>query len=255
MKRIFALTLAVCMAVLPSVAQCDVVTFRADQWYPYTGDPASDEYPGYVVEIARMSLDGTSHKSDYDTMSWSRAITNVRLGLKDCVLAVSREEAPGFVRTENPIGAYRLAIWTMSDRNFRFARPKDLDDMSIAAQNGWMFSEEMESYLVNRRDVVGYDADKINDAIRRLQTREIDVMIESEAVVRALSHRNGIDSYFSISGYASERHDLYIACSSKHFDRSKEIVRLIDAKLLEMRASGALDTLLAKYGLADWGAK
>ena len=36
----------------PVVSLADTVTLRADEWYPYNGDPDA-ERPGYMIELAQ----------------------------------------------------------------------------------------------------------------------------------------------------------------------------------------------------------
>jgi len=93
MKRlIYAVSVLIALSG-NAAADADVVTLRADEWCPYNCAPGSHQ-PGFAIEIAQRAFEPIGATVDYQTMTWSRALVEVRRGVYDGAVAATKFEAP-----------------------------------------------------------------------------------------------------------------------------------------------------------------
>ena len=81
-----ALTISIMLQFLLFVAtlystttNADEITLAADLWCPYNCQP-KEENPGFLIEIAKYSLEKQGHTVKYHLVPWQRAIRMVRKG-------------------------------------------------------------------------------------------------------------------------------------------------------------------------------
>jgi len=84
-------------------AVSDVISIRADEWFPFNGTPGS-ETPGYMIEIADRIFTEAGHTLDYQLMNWKRSISEVEKGNYDCIVGAIKKNAPNFVFPTESMG-------------------------------------------------------------------------------------------------------------------------------------------------------
>lgn len=94
----------------------------------------------------------------------------------------------------------------------------------------------------------------LKQCIDRLQKGEIDTFIEDASVYANYCGTKGcgfLDKIIMPAGGCGERDLLYIAFSPAN-PKSKQYAAALSAELVELRKSGALQKILAKYYVKDW---
>lgn len=248
MKKAFLL----CVGLISNTAIADTVTIRADYWYPMNGTPG-DALPGFMIEIAQLTLAKAGHTVDYAIMPWERAIYSAQKGQIDCVVGAYKGDAPDLLFPENSQGVDTVAAYVKKGSAWRFTTIEALKSIRLGAISGYGYGDNIDAYIeknpANVQLTVGETA--LDQNIKKLTADRIDVLIESPAVFSAKLKALNLQDKFEQAGTLSDIENLYLACSPLK-ESSKTYVKLFSEGTEALRQSGELAKILDKYGLKDW---
>ena len=235
-------------------ALADPVRLRADYWCPYNCDPG-EEYPGYMIEIARRAMERLGLETDYQLMPWDRAMSEVRDGRIDGAVGATALEADGLVLSD-PLGLDTDCFFVTPQSDWRFKGIDSLTGVLLGAVSGYTHDEgPIDAYIVTHdrphgrvTTTTGDDASSRN--IRLLLVGRVDVILDSKAVVAMEAARQGQAKNIVMAG-CLEALPLHIAFSPKYPDSAK-LVGALREEVAELRRSGRLAEILGHYGLEDW---
>lgn len=256
MKRIVGLLVLMGLAACASAGE-PVIRLRADSWAPYNGDGASDR-PGYAIEIAKAVFGKAGYTVDYtcEGWSWSRAIEECRRGAVEGIVCATRREIPDFIFPSESVGLDHNVFYVRKGSAWRYAGPDSLATVCLGAISDYGYGETVAVYVdAHKADeariqlVEGEDALALNAG--KLLEGRIDVLVENAAVFAAYVADANLADKFEAAGETPEREDLYIAFSPAHPD-SATYADILTKGIAELRASGELARILARYGVADW---
>lgn len=238
--------------LLAGSALADTVTIRADYWYPMNGTPGN-ALPGFMIEIAQYGLTKGGHKVDYALVPWERALHMVRKGEIDCVVGAYKSDAPDLVFPENSQAVDTVAAYVKKGSAWRYTTLDDLKKIKLGAISGYGYGDDITAYIEkNPQQVqltVGDNA--LEQNIKKLAAGRIDALIESPSVFNAKLKDLHMEDQFEQAGTLSDIVDVYVACSPAK-ESTKTYAKLISDGTEELRQSGELAKILAKYGLKDW---
>ena len=240
----------------PTALMADTVTIRADEWYPYNGDPDSD-HPGYMIELANTIWGEAGYNVDYRLMPWERALEATRYGNIDCVVGVTPDEAPDFVFPEEPQGSSAPHMYVEKESVWNYQGIESLKDVRLGVIGGYAYDMgELDAYIMEQelssgRVQVMKGNNALEQNIRKLLSKRIDALAESPSVMVTKLAEMGLTDQIRDAGEIGEPVLIYIGCTPTN-PRSYELGRLLSAGIREMRSNGALSTLLGRYGLSDW---
>jgi polar amino acid transport system substrate-binding protein len=237
-----------------SVLHAATITIRSDDWYPYNGDPMSEQ-PGYMIEAARVIAERNGHQIDYAQLSWEQALEATRAGSIDCVVGAYVGDAPDFEFPETSWGRSADTFFVMSDNPWRFNAVADLATQRLARIAGYEYSAEVEAYFATAAPeaivMIDNTRNGLSKALMLLVTRRADVVVEDENVARAKIGAMGLQSRIVEAGAAPSRNDIYIACTPAR-PEGEAYAKMFSDGMAELRRSGELTRILARYGLRDW---
>lgn len=252
-----ALTLAA--TTLPALSE-PVVTIRADQWAPFSGEPDSDR-PGIMIDIAKKVFERKGVKVDYKLMPWSRVLKEVGEGVYDGAAGASLDDAPDFLYTKEPQGMWTVAcIVRGDDTTFSFKDLKGLDKLQLGAMLGYVYGktasgEDIDKYIESHKgkNVQQLSGDfPLKTAIEMLQRGRLNVVLETpEVFFDAVDTLKLPRSQFKIGAEVRPRSPVYIGFSPKK-EGAKEYVKMLDEGMTWLKESGELSKILAKYQVQDW---
>lgn len=234
-------------------AIADTITVRADRWCPYicVTDPAE---PGYLVEVAREALAKGGHELDFAEINWVRSIEETRAGKWDAVIGAYQADAPDFVYPAEPLGTSADGFAVRKGVTFRYQGPRSLDGLVLGKTRGLEFPGELGEYInANRADhakvqeTSGVDA--LAQNLRKLAAGRVDVVLDNEAVLRWTIRSLGVEGQLEIADRL-EAEGVYMAFSPAR-DGSRSYATLLATGVAELRASGRMGEILARYGLRD----
>jgi polar amino acid transport system substrate-binding protein len=247
----------------PAPLRAETVLLVTNEWCPYNCKPNSEK-PGYMIEIAQRAFAMSRIHVRYITLPWSEAVKEVRQGKYHGLVGATKEEAKGFVFTPEHMGISVDRFYVRSDSVWRFLGMDSLRYASLGIIQGYNYGDELDDYImrhvsnINRIQVArGSKAVKKN--LNKLLLGRISTMIEDQYVMEyMLMEENAVEKVKeagSLGNFVDPQKDLvYIAFSPKHRDGPR-YASILARGVRELRASGELHNILAKYGLETWPTK
>ncbi|WDE01367.1 substrate-binding periplasmic protein [Thalassomonas actiniarum] len=246
--------LVILLILLSSPGYGDVVTIRADEWYPVNGRPGAAN-PGYMIEIAKKILVENGHSLDYQTLPWRGSLKMVRKGRYDCVVGADHNDAPDFVFTQEPWGFIKPVFYIKKESAWRYRGIDSLRNIRLGVIGDYAYTQVLEDYIARNKDTDKVQIVFANKALRqnigKLMSGRLDVIIEYDIVMDAKLRELGHDKDIISVGSVTDGQPLYIACSPNKAN-AREYIRLFAEGFSKMRTNGELAGILQKYGLKDW---
>lgn len=249
-KVVMSLFLAVTVA---ASASADEIVIGADIWPPFNGEPGSAA-PGYMVEVAQKVFGAKGHTIVYKEIPWSRAIKNCRAGKIAGVFGAGVGDAEDFVFPKESLGILENHFFTLKNSTWKYDGIESLKKVKVGIIKDYEYGEEMDKYFAETKgkmvQFVGGDS-PLESNIKKLKAGRIDVVIEGKPVFEYTAKEMGMVDLFKTVGGDNDPDPIYIAFSPKN-PKSKEYAAILSAGIVELRKSGELSKILAKYGQKDW---
>lgn len=234
-------------------AQSDVLTIRADAWYPMNGDPHAPN-PGYMIDLAKVILEPEGIEVEYQISPWKRAVYVALSGNIDCIVGATTEEAKGLLLPKQSWGIAISGIYIHSDDHWRVTDLEDLLNRKTGLVTGYEYGGKLDKFFEKNKGrafqfVSGQDPLKLN--LSKLLANKIDGILETTSVMDAYIKANDLQGKVINGGEIGPRLPRYIACTEK-YARTRKAIQLFNTALPRMRANGELANILGAYGLSDW---
>jgi len=242
--------------LLPSTPFADTILLKSDLWCPYNCAPDA-RLPGYAVEITKRILEKAGHTLTYENTPWSRALKLVKDGDSSAIIGVTRNEAPELIFPEQEIGISVIHFFKRKGTPWRYSGIASLKDVNVGIMADYEYGAELDAYFekhkgTHRVQVIRSKRPLVLN-IKKLLGGRIDVIPEDKAVFIETAHSMGVLDSIEDAGVdpitskaTFDESLVYIAFSPKN-PKSKEYARLISEGIEQLRASGELGTILAKY--------
>ena len=253
-RRLLTRALGTLLFVLNTSYADNVVTIRADQWFPMNGDPKADK-PGYMIELAQAILTPHGYTVDYQLLPWKRSIRHVIQGKADCVVGAYRDENRQLIFPEEPWGIDRIDFYVTKDSGWRFTGQESLQGITIGIIGGYSYGETLNQLIKDPRNKDQFQIVSTGNAlelnIRNLERGRITTTVESVYVMDAKLRELGLQNKIISAGTLAPGEPMYIACSPERAT-TQQYLRWFDEGTRRLRRSGELQTLMSRYGLSDW---
>lgn len=241
--------------LIVGAAMADTISIRADLWCPYNCAP-SDKKVGYAMEVVKTILEKAGHQVDYQTLPWDQSIARTRSGDFVAIIGAAKEDAPDFVFPSEPIGLSSTSYATLAEKGLEVKAITDLGGKLLGVIQSYSYNPALDDYIAkNKGDphkiVFASGDDALENNLERLQAGKADVVADDTNVLFYKTNKMGISEKLKIDKSVDKLSEIYIAFSPKN-PKAKDYAALIDKGVADMRASGALKTVLRKYGLSDW---
>lgn len=242
--------------VEPPVAEASpVIVLAADQWCPINCIPDSDR-PGFMIEIAQEIFSEAGYRVDYQLMPWSRAIVSGREGNVDGIVGAYVGDAPDFIFPEEEQGRIApSALFTLAASDWTYTGPESLEAIQLGTILDYDYGKEINRYVAahaqSYRVQVMTGNSPLEKNIEKLLMGRIDVVVEAEPVFRYKAREMKVEDMVRYAGAVSPRDDAYIAFSPS-IPEAHHYARLLSQGMENLRASGELQEIMARYGLEDW---
>ena len=232
-----------------------IITIAADYWCPFNCRPDSD-YPGYMIEIAEQVFAQHDIKISYQIIPWSRALQLCRSGRISAVVGGYKSDAEDFIYPKNEQGLIGFSFFTLDKNNWRYQQIDSLHNQLLAVADGYAYTGSLDRYIaLHQNDATriytAFGNKPLTENITLLEQGLIDVLVETDAVFWYVSKQLNHQGKFTLAGVLAPAKPAYIAFSPAIAD-STEYARILSEGIAQLRASGELAIILAKYGLTDW---
>lgn len=260
MKFIMIISLVFVLACFSPGDNGETITIAADEWCPYSCDPASAR-PGYMVEVAKLVFEKAGYQVKYTVMDWSRAVKKAKKGEIEGIIGATRSEVPHFIFPINELGFSPLSFFVKKGNPWQFDGLESLQEVSVGIAEGYDYGQPFDAYFQEYsgtsrvQSVSGEDAVRIN--IEKLLSRLVDVIPEDRSVFLYTAKKMGVLDKIGDAGSETVTDENWndmlvnIAFSPKN-PKSMRYAQILSEGIWQLRESGELDMILARYGLQDW---
>jgi len=249
MKKFILLNL-----LLLNLLNADVIQIGADEWCPHNCD-ADSQNKGYMIDIMKEVFEPLGHTIKYKVLPYSRAIALAKYGKLNAVVGAFAKEVPNFILTSSELGMNTNAYCVLQNSKWKFSGVESLLNQKLAILQGYSYGDKLDKYIEQygknkNKIIVLSDSASSVTALKILKAKRASVYVEDIAVLHYSFLKYGLNKEYKISG-TEKALPLYIAFTPA-LSTSKEYVKILEDGLIQLRESGRLKKILAKYGLEDW---
>lgn len=244
--------------LFPIKVTANQITVRADEWYPFNGDPKSNT-PGYMIETLQAIFEPLGHQINYRLMPWERSIKMVEKGSFDCVVGVIKSESPSLIYPNSVFGLDASHFYVHVDSDWTYQGIESLKGQRVGVIGGYEYGGAFDRFVdENPKSIkVIKSSNALERFVQLLSLKRVDVYIETPAVMQAKLQEMDMRATIKDAGKYDEsqtdpeENNLYFACTPQK-ETSKTYVQQFDDGLKKLRESGELQRILEKYGMTDW---
>lgn len=239
----------------------DTITVHSDPWCPYNCEAGSDK-TGYMIEVAKAIFEKAGHTIKYENMPWTRCLDFVQKGKIDAIVGAAKGEAPACIFPDEEFGFTNICFFVKKGNPWQYQGLDSLKQLKIGIQAEYEYGATLDEYFAKHKNTphvqeVSADEPLVLN-IRKLLKDRIDTIPEDKSAFLYTAMLLGVADQVALAGPTAiesrddfESRKVYIAFAPGQ-PNSQAYAKLFSEGIKEMRASGALAQILAKYGLTDW---
>ncbi|QUX93329.1 ABC transporter substrate-binding protein [Marinomonas sp. A3A] len=242
MKKIQKFFSALIIA-LPLTAQAQTVELTTMNWPPFYAE--SLEKGGFITAIVEEALAESGYDSTIEFTGWQNALDNAKNGDKDAIVGgyYSEERAKEYYFS---IPIYTVLAGLIKKPDFpltNYSSFEELDQYTIAKLKGTVIGESFDNFpFTNLKEYA-----EVSDAIKALDSDEVQLYADSLAVAKEAAKAAGIDgSQLQILLPPLEENDLYLLIA-KSAPNAEELRDAFNKGLISLQASGRYDEILTEF--------
>lgn len=227
------------------------ITIAADIWCPINCDP-SGERMGFGVDLTKRIFEPLGYTVHYVVMPWARALSEVRAGDIDAVVGANYSDDKNLIFPETPLAPVADDFYALKDSGIVFDGIDSLRGLRIGVIHSYGYSDDTNKLLSAGRmtpgviqEVSGEKA--LNQNIKKLLTRRIDVMVENGIIMQEKLRLEGLQDKIVRIGSIPQG-GTYLAFSSA-LPYSRNLSKKFDDGVKRLRSTGELSALYAQYGM------
>lgn len=229
--------------------------FCSDPWSPYAGYADSTQQ-GYIVDIIRAIYEPLGYVIEYTNVPWSRCIRDTRDGVFHALAGADVGEVPDFIFPTQTVGVTEPRFFIRQDSQWSFDGIASLENIHLGSIKDYTYSVNLDTYIREHQSdermtiVTGNDA--LENLISLLLAGRIDAFVENEPVAQFMLHKMGLEpGEIKPAGSPGVGMLLYVPFSPK-YQESRELVKIYDRGITQLRKNGQLKEILSRYQLVDW---
>ncbi len=259
MKPLTIFILALQILYFTGTCKAETIRFVTTTDYcPFACNPETENgLEGFMVEIARYSLEKKGHKIKvFFLESYQRSVAYVREGKYDGNMVIGKESAPELIYPVVSTGPHRIAFIVKKEFPWKYTGIESLKNIMVGGVIGYGYADEkIDKYLVTHKtpavQLMG-GQDTVNRNLQKLFAGRIDTYLEGEFAIQYLLSRQGKLNKIDIAGYTSPGIFYNYTGFYPGNKNAKKYAMLIDDGYYELRITGKLKKILKKYGLKSW---
>ncbi len=177
-------------------------------------------------------------------------------------MGVTKNEAPELIFPAQELGISVIHFFKRKGYPWKFAGTASLEKVRVGIMGDYEYGAGLDAYFQRNAHTPKVQIIRTEEPlvinIRKLLKGRIDVIPEDKSVFLETAKSIGVLEKIQEAGIdpITSKKDLdeskwYMAFSPEN-PKSKEYANLITAGIAQLRLSGELKEILAKYGLTDW---
>lgn len=227
------------------------LTLEGDYWMPYNGDGKAET--GYVIDLAKAIFEPKGIPVVYAVTPWVRAIEDARHGKCMAIIGALKHEVPDFIFPEEETGRGSFVFYVKAGVDWKYTGVDSLRGRTLGVVKDYAYYPALDDYIKANPDGVrlGFGSSALDGNLRLLLLDRLDAVIDDDSVMRFAIAKKGLKGKVVPAGAGSDAQRNYLAFSPVHPD-SRMYAGILAEGLQNLRKSGELKKILAKYGLSDW---
>jgi polar amino acid transport system substrate-binding protein len=252
------LPILILLGLAAAPATADTIRIRADEWLPYNGR-STLRPPGYMIEMASAIAEAAGHRIDYRHIPWDDALAGVESGSFDCVVGAAAEEVPGFPRPALAWGESQSVAYTLAASTLVIDDVEAIKSLRLAVLADYSYGEVLDAWIEgegagsDRLVAVETNVRASRAVLSYLIAGKVDVVIDDRNVILNTLRDEGLEGRVVERLEVGPADPVYIACTPAD-PRGARYAALFEQGTRQLRESGQLANILARYGLTDWAA-
>lgn len=237
-----------CVALAASAAE--TIRVRADVWMPFNG--GEGEAPGYVTEVLKEIFEPKGVQIEYQNLAWEKSLEGCLAGTVDAVPCASPKEAKGLLLPKETIAAIQYGMFVLKASTWTMSGPQSFVGQRIGAVPSYNYWDTLDKFIeTNPKALVKLDEDApCLDGVKKLISKEVDLMPECPQVFFWTLKEASIDASQFRMACRMPADPVYVAFRAD--EKGAAWARMFDEGIVELRKSGKLAKILAKYQVQDW---
>ncbi|MCZ2722345.1 transporter substrate-binding domain-containing protein [Marinomonas sp. 15G1-11] len=241
--KMFAKFFSALVIVLPLTAQAQTVQLTTMNWPPFFGE--SLDKGGFITAIVDEALAQSGYDSTIEFTAWQTALSTVKIGDKDAVVGgyYSEERTKEYYYS---IPIYTVLTGLIKKPDFplnNYSSFESIDQYNIGKLKGFVVGGSFDSFTFST--IKEYQ--EVSDAVKALNTGEIQLYADNLAVAKEAAKAEGIDaSQFQILTPPLEENDLFLLIS-KSIPNAEKLRDAFNDGLIELQTSGRYNEILTEF--------
>ena len=224
------------------------IIFATRENYPYTSSNPFDS--GYFIELTKKALEYSNIKSEYIFVSNDQAVQLIKEGKIDAIIGISETENDSLIMSnsawlETSTGVYALEnyVGTVSEVYHLYNK---IVGFSVDLPLESKLKKILYNHYIKKPNMfkISSGFDSIEENIKLLKDKEIDVFLEDENVMN--NYIKNSDVPIKKVGSLSEKFKIYVAFSATD-PKTQKYMKLLDSGIMIMKNSGELKEIEDNY--------
>jgi polar amino acid transport system substrate-binding protein len=232
-----------------------------DDYCPYyckadvAGEERLADQPGFVIEIMRHAFGSGPNDINYHFLPWKRSIRKVTNGELDAIILTTPQDAPELLYPSIEQGRSQGCFYAQHNSPWHYTDAESLAHVRLTLISGYLFGEPLNSYLQHPQKDQPVEYISGNKALLRIfkmiELGRTQATAEDSMVATYLLQTSGLKQRIGNVGCYPGHLDFYVGFAPNN-PQSAERARHLTQTMSELRSSGELAKILARYGLTDW---
>lgn len=245
---IFLFSLRVSAAEVTKIPE--VLNVTIIEWCPQICPGKSDK--GFLIDIMDEFARREKIKVIYHEVPWSRALDDVRRGVKDIVLSPSDREAAGLILPREEIGTQQMCFYGKKDFKWKYQGPSSIKGKMLIVLVQDASFNELEDFA--KKNPQFFDIHPLNDhapMVKKIAKGQGEILMYTRKSIDDYLKNNPQYSFIEKKGCLSAE-KLYMGLRPNDPVWAKKMGSRIDRFMIQARKEGLIDKIMKRYGYQDW---
>ena len=242
-------TLFFILGCTPVFGATKQITIASDIWCPVLCDPAKG-HEGFGIDAVRRIFEPQGYKIEVKIMPWAEAVGLTELGKMNAIIGANYEDAPSFKFATHALATNTTDFYVLADSKLKITDIDSLEGKKVGVIKGYAYANPMMKFITAHEgkatllETVGDDA--LGQNIQKLLDGKIDVLVESDLIMRYVLHDMKLEDKIIKQGTSLPMGELFIAFSPA-LRESSDDTKLYDDGLQRLKSSGELQKIYSTY--------
>lgn len=214
--------------------------------------------PGIMTEAAKLIFTRAGYTVKMIQTPFARALKGTEEGTYDAILSLNSLNSKTILLSKEKAGFLDQRFYTHKDSTWKYEGPESLQKIKIATIAGYnytLLSPELQKHISDNEKtgkvITLTGSEGPQRAFMMILSKRITTFNEAKSVFEFFTHETKTSQKFRID--ASLGGCPLWSGFSPQGNRGAMLRDIFDNGIRDLRKSGELNEILAKYGVSDWG--